>query len=141
MRGNPLRELLLFCLAWGLLLVPLRGITRQFAAGAGRMQVLDEPDAQATAWLRVQFSESPRQFTLQSGGGQVLWVEGDPDPDMEQPVAWTQVEAAAEVRYELIWPDAGRRVMEVEVALPVGGTLRGTVWLHGAHETGSLLLQ
>lgn len=134
MRGHPIWELLLFGLLWGVLLVPLRMVTGHVQTEVPSASSVESQSV--TAWLRLQFSEAPRQFTIFAADGSLLWSESEPALDMEQPVSLAWQGEAVVLRYEVLWPQAGRRAMEVQLAMPVGGTWRRTIWLAEAKAAG-----
>jgi len=139
MRGRPLWELLLFGLVWGVLLIPLRAITRPATERAPRAVAAQQE--RVTAWVQLRFSEVPERFVLYSQE-QPVWQEEHPVPDQEEPLelAWDEP-GQGHLRLAVEWASAGRRATEVRVTLPVGSDRGVLIWSRAAAISEALYLR
>ena len=138
MRGSPIREVLLFALLWGALLLPLRAITRREGGMPPPITTAAHPSELQTVWARVRFSEPPGHFVL-FADGQPLWEESYPEQDQEQAVQMTWQENITQWHIQAQWEQDGHRAIGVRISPPLGPPLDTVIWQHGERIEEALL--
>lgn len=142
MSGRPLIEFLLFALVWGILLIPLRAITKDEPEGDNTpTRQTSNLKTATTVWVQIRFTATPSSFTLYSHDKPV-WEESDPSTQQEEPIEliWEDY-AQGDMRLHAEWEDQIRRVTEVRLSMPNGPAKTCTIWHDEAVLQEALLFQ
>jgi hypothetical protein len=117
LRGNPIKEWIVFSLLWLALLVPVIRVTgtRGSVAPAVRETDAAAPERVVQALASIRYTGTPLFFSISQNGRCLLEVANPPAEGVEQTLALALAESRAELRLHARWPDRGRQVFEIRV--------------------------
>jgi hypothetical protein len=123
MNGRPLMHWLMFCLCWGLLLIPLLRLSSA-PSGAPRAAPVAEAGEQARQtvpiWINWRLTEPPASATIALDGDEV-WRSAELGEERVEELAeleWPEGGFELEIRVE--WTAAAQRAVELKLE-PVDG--------------------
>jgi len=131
MRGNPVIQWLLFSVVWLLLLIPVIRVTRH--AVSATVSSAGERTEHQAVWLSLQFSSTPRSFSIRQGD-EVIWTDTEPaDRFVERMLPMAMDTFGLEITLVADLPDSESAV---EVAVEPDGLNRRTrtLWVSGLVE-------
>jgi hypothetical protein len=142
MSGRPILECICFALLWGVLMIPLRAITRPQENVSETHETQQKPAKEvSTIWVNVRFTEPPAHFSLQSNGD-TIWEETDPDHQQEEliDIQWED-HTQGNIALHATWNTQANRATEVRLSFLNGPQKVATIWHDGADLQEALLFQ
>jgi hypothetical protein len=116
-RGNPIKEWIIFSAIWLMLLIPVIKLTgfRKAEEPSTGSQLLNETAQNITATALMRYTGRPIYFKLTQNGKTLCDIKDPPPDETEEEISLAIEENSAELLLQVKWPDETQHAFEIEL--------------------------